>query len=172
MSACADSLTERSCPTDWTRVEDRFRLLRGPEWSGSAREQFLERFRRPGPRWIAPGRIEYMSTQRREDRFLQRLTRAAGDRTASPHRAGWPQLSADGSPHPQARSAFSSGTSPWASPSHGSRSSRTIRSSYPPISSPSGFTRLHPALPQAPSAMSCRTERYDGKRDLYFQHPA
>ena len=32
--------------------------------------------------------------------------------------------------------------------------------------------RLHPALPRVPAAMNGRTERYDGKRDLHFQHAA
>ena len=43
---------------------------------------------------------------------------------------------------------------------------------FPPIPSPSGFVRLHPALPWVPATMSCRTERYDGKRDLHLQHAA
>ncbi len=32
--------------------------------------------------------------------------------------------------------------------------------------------RLHPALPQAPTGNRRWAERYDGKRDLYFQHAA
>jgi hypothetical protein len=32
--------------------------------------------------------------------------------------------------------------------------------------------RLHPSLPRVPAALSCRTERQDGKRDLYIQHAA
>jgi hypothetical protein len=45
-------------------------------------------------------------------------------------------------------------------------------SSFPPISSSSDRVRLHPSLPQVPAASGCRTERYDGKRDLYLQHAA
>ena len=37
---------------------------------------------------------------------------------------------------------------------------------------PSGFAHFHPSSPQLPAAVSCRTERYDGKRNLYFQHAA
>jgi len=46
------------------------------------------------------------------------------------------------------------------------------RSSLPPIPFPSGTTRLHLTLPQAPAAYQRRAERYDGKRDLYFLHAA
>jgi hypothetical protein len=42
----------------------------------------------------------------------------------------------------------------------------------PPIHFPVVSSRLHRALPCAPAAQCCRTERYDGKRDLYFQHAA
>ena len=46
------------------------------------------------------------------------------------------------------------------------------RSSLPPIPFPSGLTRLHRNLPQAPAAYRRRAERYDGQRDLYFLHAA
>ena len=42
----------------------------------------------------------------------------------------------------------------------------------PPIHFPVESSRFHRALPCAPSAECSRTERYDGKRDLYFQHAA
>ena len=45
-------------------------------------------------------------------------------------------------------------------------------SSFPPIPSSSGFARLHPSLPRVPAALRRRSERYDGKRDMYFQHAA
>jgi hypothetical protein len=48
----------------------------------------------------------------------------------------------------------------------------TRRSSLPFIPSPSGFADFHPTLPQFPALNSGWTERYDGKRDLYFQHAA
>jgi hypothetical protein len=65
-----------------------------------------------------------------------------------------------GSPLPGTRRCAALGT--LASP----------RSSLPPIPFPSGFTRLHPTVPQAPDGLSRRAERYDGKRDLYFLHAA
>jgi len=56
---------------------------------------------------------------------------------------------------------------------HGARgASVSPRSSLPPIPFPSGPACLHLTLPQAPAAYQRRAERYDGKRDLYFQHAA
>jgi hypothetical protein len=49
---------------------------------------------------------------------------------------------------------------------------KSFGSSFPHIPSTSGHARLHPSLPRVPAALSCRTERYDGKRNLYFQHAA
>ena len=40
------------------------------------------------------------------------------------------------------------------------------------IPSPPVAQEFHPALPQFPAAKGNRTERYDGKRDLHFQHAA
>ena len=79
-----------------------------------------------------------------------------------------PVLEADrrGSPPPQARSR--AGLGKQASP----------RSSIPHISYPSGFGCIHrtlpqgPVGPQAPDGYRRRAERYDGKRDMYFQHAA
>jgi hypothetical protein len=41
-----------------------------------------------------------------------------------------------------------------------------------PIPSPAVFARVHPTLPHVPAAFGCRTERYDGKGNLYFKHTA
>ena len=46
---------------------------------------------------------------------------------------------------------------------------------YPAIPSPAVFARIHPTLPDVPAARHgglCRTERYDGKGNLYFKHAA
>ena len=48
----------------------------------------------------------------------------------------------------------------------------TRRSLLPFIPSPPGFAYFHPAWPEFPALNSCWTERYDGKRDLHFQHAA
>ena len=42
----------------------------------------------------------------------------------------------------------------------------------PPLLSPVHGARLHPTLPRVPAALRCRTERYDGKGNLYLQHAA
>jgi hypothetical protein len=169
MSACAVSLTERPCSTE-PGAGFTSSAFAPPGTVRTAKEQFRV-FWPARSRWIAPGRIEYMSTQRRENRFFSRPQCAAGDRTASPPLAGWPQLFAIGSP-PQARSDSTSGTLPWVYPPQGSRRISVIGSSYPPIFSPSGLTRLHLTLPQVPAAKNCRTERYDGKGNLHLQHAA
>jgi hypothetical protein len=44
------------------------------------------------------------------------------------------------------------------------------RSSLPLIPRPPVLENLHPASPQFPAARGRRTERYDGKRNLYLQH--
>ena len=49
---------------------------------------------------------------------------------------------------------------------------KSFGSSFQPIPSSSGFARLHPSLPRVPAALRRRSERYDGKRDMYFQHAA
>ena len=79
-----------------------------------------------------------------------------------------PVLKADrrGSPPPRVRPRAALGKQ--ASP----------RSSIPHIPYPSGFVSIHrtlphgPSRPQAPNGFSRRAERYDGKRDMYFQHAA
>ena len=85
-----------------------------------------------------------------------------------------PVLQADrrGSPPPRVRSRAALGKQ--ASP----------RSSIPHSSYPSGLVCIHRSLPQdpvgpqgpigskAPAGYRHRAERYDGKRDMYFQHAA
>jgi hypothetical protein len=79
-----------------------------------------------------------------------------------------PVLEADrhGSPPPRVRSCAALGKQ--ASP----------RSSIPHIAYPPGFAGIHRTLPQSPFGLqarnghSRRAERYDGKRDMYFQHAA
>jgi hypothetical protein len=46
------------------------------------------------------------------------------------------------------------------------------RSSLPLYPHPPVLEHFHLALPQFPAADRSRTERYDGKRDLHFQHAA
>ncbi len=49
---------------------------------------------------------------------------------------------------------------------------KSFGSSFPPIPFSSGFARFHLSLPRVPAALRRRSERYDGKRDMYFQHAA
>jgi len=46
------------------------------------------------------------------------------------------------------------------------------RSSLPHIPYPSGLASIHRIWPHAPAGDHRRAERYDGKRDMYFQHAA
>jgi len=47
-----------------------------------------------------------------------------------------------------------------------------FRSSFPLAPIPSVLATTHPSLPNHPAGKCRWTERYDGKRDLYFQHAA
>lgn len=44
--------------------------------------------------------------------------------------------------------------------------------SFPHIPNLPGLTRVYPTLPQAPAGRRRWAERYDGKRDMYFQYAA
>jgi len=77
-----------------------------------------------------------------------------------------PEADRRGSPPPRVRSRAAQGKQ--ASP----------RSSIPRIPYPSGFVSIHRTLPQGPQGPQApdgdcrRAERYDGKRDMHFQHAA
>ncbi len=145
---------------------------------------------------LEPGRIGFMGTQRRENRW---------QRTSCTERAG---ISAENFLLPVAqliRAQASGGTAPpvfWAwlatislhleyrigqlvrqdnrrgspPPGAGRRpvtaTPATLASSFPLIPFPSGFARIHPTLPQVPAGESRWTERYDGKGNLHLQHAA
>jgi hypothetical protein len=47
-----------------------------------------------------------------------------------------------------------------------------LSSGDPLLHFPANCALVHPAVPRVPVATRSRTERYDGKRDLYFQHAA
>jgi len=154
---------------------------------------------RSGPMDRAPGRIGFMSTQRRAIRW-QRLSSTC---LAATLEISFPALIV-----PPMRALANGGTAPpsfkaWlatnslqldyrfvclgrltykdvrrGSPPPGAAASpatgfvtidRSSRSLFP---SPPGCARLPRPLPQVPAASSRRAERYDGKRDLYLQHAA
>jgi hypothetical protein len=159
--------------------------------------------------WIAPGRIGFMSTQRRENRS----TPATGACRRGPRYRSRPTGCMERAedfgkksqtPNSRLNHASTSGGMALAklatnsllsdyrntplvrlvpmdirrgSPPPGAdrRAQKPIRvrlTGLPAIPSPSGLARLRPSLPRVPAASSCRTERYDGKRDLYLQHAA
>ena len=61
---------------------------------------------------------------------------------------------------------------PGSPPVRQAAAHRPLFNGYPPIPSPAVFARVHPTLPHVPAAFSSRTERYDGKGNLYFKHAA
>jgi len=63
------------------------------------------------------------------------------------------------------------GSSPLRQPA-ARRPLRQLPSGVPPIPFPAVSARLHRTLPRVPAALCRWTERYDGKRDLHFQHAA
>jgi hypothetical protein len=101
---------------------------------------------------------------------LQRQKSAVGDLGAGGHK-----LSAIGSPQPATRSACFHRHPHWfAAPGQGLKMQAAPRapsglSAHPFLCPP---PRSHPTLPHVPAAVSCRTERYDGKGNLYLQHAA
>ena len=176
-------------------------------------EQDFSRFSPAWSRWIAPGRIGFMSTQRRDGRSAPttetgRRSLRHGSRLAQrkdlanrANRLGqanavsltWDfPASASGLtayfPAMAARSTLQQDTRYDTSKQQPVRSfwpgSPPVRQAaaletffdrligYPPTPSPAVFARVHPTLPHVPAAFGCRTERYDGKGNLYFQHAA
>jgi hypothetical protein len=148
-----------------------------------------------------PGRIEFMSTQRRVCR-LQRMSRTnrGGERGALNGMIlseGGMQERSGPVPFERIGHAFASGsTAPperlathpaWLATNslrkdsisvrlvrHGysPQASTAYRSSLSPISILPGSARFHLTLPQDPAGKCCWAERYDGKRDLHFKHAA
>ena len=161
-------------------------------------------------RWIAPGRIGFMSTQRRDDRGTRRAETGPGeagsawrlqscmDRTGScgerlfASRARNLARIAAGETAPLARlPMYEAKKFLRSDPRKQQRFVRLFRigppprepaampkpfvdrsSGDPPLLSPIHGARLHRTLPRVPAALSCRTERYDDKGNLYLQHAA
>lgn len=182
MCACAGSSTERF----GARVPGVDRQVRYSCCRMVPRHErtIFSNIRRQGPDGPQLGRIGFMSTQRREENRRRRTMhtvsvvppvwfhpsehdwslgpseREVEESLRSDHRTSqfiWParQETRRGLPPP------------WA----GSRTANS-RSFHPASPSPAEFLRLHPPLPQIPAHSDCWVERYDGKRDLYFQHAA
>ena len=186
MSACAGSLTE-------SPGEGLGREFTGftPCVSGVVRltRTIFLNIRRRDPDGSQPGRIGFMSTQRREE-SRRRRTKCMSSAVLpawfhNGHAGSWlhglerhfERVSASGLPHQRS----SSGKLVWPARQEtrsGSPPPRTLsrtvnlRSFNPAFPAPAVFLRLHPSSPLIPARFFCRAERYDGKRDLYFQHAA
>jgi hypothetical protein len=153
-------------------------------------------------RWIAPGRIGIMSTQRRDGRSAPttetgRRSMRHGSRLAQgkdlANRANRLGLANAVSPTWNIAANASGDISSMTAPStlrQDTRNQQPVRflcsgsppigqaaalrsfidTGYPPIPFPAVFARVHRTLPHVPVAIGCRTERYDGKGNLYIQH--
>ena len=149
-----------------------------------------------------PGRIEHMSTQRRESSSTQAAkTRCRGSRDYWQSTDCTDREGADGlvslAPVTRVSRAYASAITarPFStadlatkslqkdprftppvchdSPPQGTnRRRQAYRYSVPPISILSGSMRFHLASPQAPAKNDCWAERYDGQGNLHFKHAA
>jgi hypothetical protein len=209
MSACAGSLTDASRSNSAQRRRERFCGVR-PGNNLALFRAARARYSSISPawsRWIAPGRIGIMSTQRRDSRWAP--TTEAGRRgmrhdsrlahgkdlanrakLANADLPAWVfPASASGQMSAMAtRSTLRQDTRgdarnrqpvrffwPGSPPVRQAAALRPFLDrliGYPPIPSPAVFARVHPTLPHVPAALGCRTERYDGKGNLYLQHAA
>jgi hypothetical protein len=145
---------------------------------------------------LEPGRIGFMSTQRRENRW-QRLSctehasisaenyllpvallacAEANGGTAPPAASAWlatNSLQLEYRIGQLVRQGYRRGSPPSGAGSRSATATPAIlASSLPLIPFPSGFARIHPSLPQVPAGDSRWTERYDGKGNLHLQHAA
>jgi hypothetical protein len=196
MSACAGSSTDASRPS-WVQMSSRkFTSLPGMEQLRIALDRERRMFSSNSPawsRWIAPGRIGFMSTQRGEDHLRlahcknrleisggsfpaslsrRRLAIAAG-RTAppgTPGRAATNSLISDHCNQQPVR-LLQPGRPPIGQAAALSPT-RQLQFGSPPIPSYAIEARVHRTSPWVRSALRCRTERYDGKGNLHFQHAA
>jgi hypothetical protein len=143
---------------------------------------------------LEPGRIGFMSTQRRENRW-QRIScrvchgvteqacftpakghalQTAKVETAPPSTAGLAtnSLQSDYRTIKLVRPHLLRSSPSYGTPCRASVYAPALGSSLRHVPFPSGFAPIHPALPQAPTGRRRWAERYDGKRDLHLQHAA
>ena len=184
-----------------TSLVSEFNLLRPPELSGPQETKF-KHLAGQVRMDLEPGRIGFMSTQRRENRWQRtsctKSARASGHANPAPIALHCRALATVGTAPPAISAWLATNslqsdhsylnfvTLAWfvsqdirrSSPPPGAgiraaTGTRTTRRSFLPfIPSPAGFTGFHPTLPQFPVGDRRWTERYDGKRDLHLQHAA
>jgi hypothetical protein len=187
MCACAGSSTERT------------RSLTScvpPEQSGPQEHDFFRYFAGQVQMDRAPGRIGFMSTQRREIRWrhtsctrytgrsgklipgpiAQRSCAITSGGTAPPGFPAWLATNSLQSDYRIVQLVLQDlrhGSPPFgADPGAATGTPATHRSSPPQIPSFSGYARLHPTLPRVPAGRRRWAERYDGKGNLHLQHAA
>ena len=192
MSACAGSSTERT-PDQMARTRTRRFTSCVPRNSPVLKRLSFKHFAGQVRMDRRPGRIGFMSTQRRENRW-RRTSCTEGVEKAFPGsiaRRGCTDVSGGTAPP---------GFSEWlatnslqlgfrivqlvlqdlrhGSPPFGAGSGAATGTPathgipLPHITFPSGSAPLHPTLPRVPAGRRRWAERYDGKRNLYLQHAA
>jgi hypothetical protein len=173
-----------------------------PETSGPQEKDFFIVFAGQVRMDRAPGRIGFMSTQRREDRLRRTSctgpSDALGSVVSGPRARCISAIASGGTAPPRlsarlATNSLQSGyrivqlvqfvqfvrqdlrlSSPPFAASLGAANGRPAShgSSLPHIPSLSGLARLHPTLPRVPAGRRRWAERYDGKGNMYLQHAA
>jgi hypothetical protein len=143
--------------------------------------------------WITrPGRIGFMSTQRRENRWrrtscfagaevseisgARRDSTVASGGTAPPEFPAWLATNSLQSGYRIVQLVLQDlrhGSPPsGAVPGAATGTPATHGTPRPHIPSPSGLAPFHPTLPWGPAGIRRWAERYDGKRNLHLQHAA
>jgi hypothetical protein len=166
--------------------------------AGPVRGEFKE-IGPAGPDGQAPGRIGFMSTERREGlrpvRFMACIG-ASGFEFPVPSASRRETLSQGQTARPEENSGsvghnsfkldrrtlelvrlkvfrFLYGSRPIPGGRPEQPATRALlRLSFSPTPSPSVAAQFHHTLPLAPTAPGCRPERHDGKGNLYLQHSA
>ena|ERR1019366_2512847 len=144
---------------------------------------------------LEPGRIGFMSTQRRESRWQRNsdtgsakvsglcLARIAQNGCARANGGTAPPQIAAGLATNSLQSDYRTLRFVPQDEHRGSPPPGAERRAFPCIQTthglslphaplPSGLLRLHPTLPRVLTACACQAERYDGKRNMYLQHAA
>jgi hypothetical protein len=210
MSACAGSSTERT-PGQMVRTRTRRFTSCVPRKSPVHKRLSFKHFAGQVRMDRRPGRIGFMSTQRRENRWQRTICFACAGLSEKALRSPVARRECTGASGGTAPPGFptcfhpsdetpSPGAPEWlatnslqlgfrivqlvlqdlrhGSPPFGAGSGEATSTPathgipLPHISFPSAPAPLRPTLPRVPAGACRWTERYDGKRDLYFQHAA
>jgi hypothetical protein len=195
MSACAGSSTERT-PGQLVRTRTRRFTSCVPRKSPVLKRFSFKHFAGQVRMDRRPGRIGFMSTQRRENRWRRISCFACTELSEKALHCSVARCACtdtSGGTAPPSYSAWLAtnslqlgfrivqlvlqdlrhGSPPFgAGPGEVTSTPATHGISLPHISFPSGPAHLHPTLPWVPAGVRRWAERYDGKRDLYLQYAA